>query len=428
MRRFVVLSFLGLWGYCALAQQSHSLLDTVLLDEVVSYGEIRKYQSGAKLETLSTEQLELVQEGSLDQILTRLSPIYIKSDAGGLSTIHFRGTSPDHTSINFGGININSITLGHSNLSGISSYIFDDITLQYGSSSAVNGSGAIGGAIYLGTNENWTDGFSISTKATLGSFGENLGGAKIFFGNGKWESVSRIYYYRKENDFPFHNPFTGDVENPGAVKDTQHGAAIQNWGFLQELNYRVSDLRYFKSSVWMESNWYQVQPNMQSNFHYDGTQELDNKNLRIWTAYSDNKHFIKYKTGLGYVHDMQIYDKIDAQKIGSNRFVADVQASVDFNNGLGLKAGTKYRYIIPNVFSYSDSVIEFEHQFDVYLSAFYQLSKQLRVTLNLRQMLVSGYSPPFTPSFGAEYIVRTGNESFFKFTSALAKSLSCANF
>ena len=428
MRRFVVLSFLGLWGFCAHAQQPHLLADTVLLEEVVSYGELRKYQSGAKLETIPTEQLSLVQEGGLDQLLTRFSPIYIKSDAGGLSTIHFRGTSPDHTSINFGGININSLTLGHSNLSGISSYIFDDITLQYGSSSTVNGSGAIGGAIYLNTNENWTNGLTISAKTTLGSFGEVLGGTKIFTGNGKWESVSRVYYYQKENDFPFNNPYTGDVENPGIVRDIQHGASIQNWGFLQELNYRFNKLEYFKSSVWMESNWYQVQPNMQSNQHYNGTQEIDNKNLRIWSEYTDKSHLINFKTGLGYVHDMQVYDKNETQKIGSDRLIADVQASIDFDTGFGLKAGTKYRYIVPNVYSYADSVIDDEHQMDIYLSAFYQINQQFRFTLNLRQMLVSGYSPPFTPSLGGEYVVRTGNQSFIKITSALAKSYRVPTF
>lgn len=428
MRRFVVVSFLGLWGYCASAQQSHSLLDTVLLDEVVSYGELRKYQSGAKLETLQKEQLELAQEGGLDQLLTRLTPIYVKSDAGGLSTIHFRGTSPDHTSINFGGININSLTLGHSNLSGISSYIFDDITLQYGSSSTVNGSGAIGGAIYLNTVENWTNGVSVSAKASLGSFGEIQGGAKIFAGNGKLESVSRLYYYQKENNFPFNNPYTGDVENPGAIKDVQHGAAIQNYGFLQELNYRFTKLAHFKSSVWMENNWYQVQPNMQSNLHYKGTQEIDNKNLRIWTEFSDKSHLIQYKTGLGYVQDMQVYDKIETQKIGSDRLVAEAEAEVNIENGFGLKAGTKYRYIVPNVYAYSDSVIDYEHQLDIYLSAFYRLSQKLRFTINLRQMFVSGYSPPFTPFLGGEYVVRTGNQSFFKFTSALAKSYRVPTF
>ncbi len=428
MRRFVVLSFLGILVFYAAAQEQVLLSDTVLLDEVVSYGEQRKYQSGARFEKLTEEQLNMVQDGGLNNLLSRLTPIYIKSDAGGLSTIHFRGTSPDHTSINFGGININSLTLGHSNLSGISSYLFDEITLQYGSSSAVNGSGAIGGALYLGLKENWTDGITASAKVTIGSFGEYMTGAKIFTGNGNWESVTRLYFYEKENNFPFNNPYTGDIENQDPVRDIQKGAGLRNWGLLQELNYKFSSLQKIKTSAWYENNWYQIQPNMQSNYHYEGTQEIDNKNLRIWSEYTNSEHFINFNGGLGYVHDMQIYDKNDAQQIGSDRFITEIQASADIDNGLGIKAGSKYRYVIPDVYAYSDSVIDYEHQLEIYISSYFQLNKNLRLTANLRQMLVSGYSPPFTPSLEGEYIVRTGSESFLKLTSSFSKSYRVPTF
>ncbi len=290
MRRFVLVVLTGFILTSGLtAQKPFTLLDTVLVQEVVTYGNLQKYQSGVKFETLSPAQLRLVQEGGIDQVLSRLTPIYIKTDAGGLSTIHFRGTSPDHTSINFGGINVNSLTLGHSNLANIPSFLFDEITLQYGSSSAVNGSGAIGGALYLGLSDNWTDGWKIQAKTTVGSFGEYLLGAKVFTGNGRWESVTRFYGYRKENDFPFKNTNTGNVENPEPIKDVQHGAAIKNYGFIQELNYRFSKKSYLKSSVWLQNNWYQVQPNMATNLNYKGTDEINDNSLRIWTEYSNNE-------------------------------------------------------------------------------------------------------------------------------------------
>lgn len=429
MRRFVVFGLLILaFGFCAVAQNSHSLLDTVQLEEVISYGELRKYQSGAKIESISTEQIELAQEGGIENVLTRFSPIYIKSDAGGLSTIHFRGTSASHTSINFGGINLNSLTLGHSNLSTIPSFLFDGISLQYGSSSAVNGSGAIGGAIYLGQNNDWTNGLKVSAKTTVGSFGEYLFGTKIFVGNGKWESVTRLYSYQKKNNFPFNNSYTGDVENPGSVRDIQKGAAIKNQGLLQEINYKFSSNQFFKSSFWIENNWRQVQPNMQSNYHFNGTQEIDNDNVRIWTEYTNNIHKIKFKGGAGYVHDMQIFDNIELQQIGTDRLVTEIQAATDFSSGFGLKAGAKYKFIDPDVYAYSDSVMKFEEQLDIFFSSFYSLNKRLKFTLNMRQAFVTNFDAPFTPSLGAEYVLRTSDESFIKFTSALTKSYRVPTF
>lgn len=429
MRRFVVFGLLILnFAFCAVAQKTGSLSDTIQIEEVVTYGELRKYQSGAKIVSISAEQLDLTQEGGIENALKRFSPIYIKSNAGGLSTIHFRGTSPDHTSINFGGINVNSLTLGHSNLSNIPSFLFDEISLQYGSSSAVNGSGAIGGAIYLGLSNNWTIGLKVSAKTTIGSFGEYLFGAKIFVGDGKWESVTRLYYYEMENNFPFNNPYTGDVENPGAVRDIQKGAALKNMGLLQQLNFKFSEKEFFKSSFWIENSWRQIQPNMQSNYHYKGTQEIDNDNIRIWTEYTNSINKIRFKGGAGYVHDMQVFDNNEVQQIGTDRFIGELEASTDFDTGFGLKGGAKYKYIKPDVHAYSDSVIDFEQHLDIFFSTFYRVNRNLKFTLNLRQMFVTNFSAPFTPSLGAEYILRTGDKSFFKFTSAIAKSYRVPTF
>jgi len=429
MRRFVVFGLLILnFAFCAVAQKTGSLSDTIQIEEVVTYGELRKYQSGAKIETITADQINLANEGGIENVLKRFSPIYIKSNAGGLSTIRFRGTSPDHTSINFGGINVNSLTLGHSNLSNIPSFLFDGISLQYGSSAAVNGSGAIGGTLYLGLSNQWTNGLKVSAKTTIGSFGEFFGGAKVFVGNGKWESVTRLYYYEKENDFPFNNPYTGDVENPGAVRDIQHGASIKNMGFLQEINYKFSENEFFRSSFWIENSWHQIQPNMQSNNHYKGTQEIDNDNIRIWTEYINNINKIKFKGGVGYVHDMQVFDNNELQHIGTDRFIGEAEVYTDFAIGFGLKAGAKYKYIKPDVHAYSDSVIDFEQHFDIFFSTFYRVNHNLKFTLNLRQMFVTNFNAPFTPSLGAEYTLRTGDKSFFKFTSAIARSYRVPTF
>ncbi|MBN1769381.1 MAG: TonB-dependent receptor plug domain-containing protein, partial [Prolixibacteraceae bacterium] len=97
--------------------EPYVVFDSIFLDAVDIYGDVNKYQAGSKIESLSTEQIESAQEGGIEQLLMRFTPIYVKTNAGGLATIRIRGTAPDHTSIMFGGININSLTLGHSDLS-----------------------------------------------------------------------------------------------------------------------------------------------------------------------------------------------------------------------------------------------------------------------------------------------------------------------
>ena len=134
MRRFVVLILLLLaFVSCVLAQKPFTILDTVYVDEVVSYGKLQKYQSGAKIEKIQSKLFQLGQDGNLEQLLSRSLPIAFKSNAGGLSTIRIRGSAPNHTSLNFGGININSLTLGQANVSSIPIYLFDNVGVQFGS-------------------------------------------------------------------------------------------------------------------------------------------------------------------------------------------------------------------------------------------------------------------------------------------------------
>lgn len=428
MRKFLLFVVSFILTCSGLLAQEESVMDSVMLEEVTAISTAKKYQAGAKIESLSTDQLQISQEGGIDQVLMRFTPIYLKSNAGGLSTIHFRGTSASHTSVNFGGINVNSLTLGSADMSAIPCYLFDDIDLQYGSSSAVNGSGAIGGSLSLGLQSNWTEGLKISANIAQGSFGEQFYGMKVFAGNGHWESVSRMYYFYKKNDFPFKNPYTGNVENRSPVDDRQQGANIENMGLIQELNYRFSQKEQIKSTIWLEHDWHQIQPNMQSNLRFSSTEELDNRNIRMWSEYQNKNHAIKYRAGLGYVNDLQVYDKDQVQKIGTQRSIAELEFNQDVSSSFGYKAGTKYQYIVPNVYAYSDSTIDSEQHIEAYFSSFLKIKNRLKLTANLRQMYVTNFSVPFTPSVGAEYRLHASEKTGLKMTLNMAKSYRVPTF
>ena len=68
-----------------LVAQEESVMDSVMLKEITTTAIAKKYQAGAKIESISPEQLQMSPVGGIDQILMRFTPIYIKSNAGGLS-------------------------------------------------------------------------------------------------------------------------------------------------------------------------------------------------------------------------------------------------------------------------------------------------------------------------------------------------------
>ncbi|MFV0554454.1 MAG: TonB-dependent receptor [Mangrovibacterium sp.] len=419
--RFFVFTALCCALLCGnLFAQDSSLSDTIQIEEVQTIAPYRKFQAGAKIVSVPKEQLEISQTESLDKLLSRFSPIYIKSDAGGLSSIRLRGTAPDHTSVNFGGINVNSLTLGSTNASNIPMYLFDGIDLQYGSSAAINGSGAIGGAVYLGLNNRWTDGTKANARISQGSFGEQLYGTKIFLGNGKLESVTRAYYYSVANDFPFTYE---DKEY------NQKNASLEHYGLLQEINYKFHEQAWWKTAVWLQSNYHENAMSMASHqAENDNKDNTNDKFIRIWSEYENRKGEIDFKAGLGYVKDKQIPSENTAQEIGTNRLIAELEAAQDILPNLGYKVGVKYRYINPEVYAYSKEVIDYEQQADFYALLFYSMWNKCKLTLNMRQQFVSNFNAPFTPTLGTEYRVLTTNHSLIKLMGNVAYSYRVPTF
>lgn len=426
LRLIVVFLLLDL----ALYSQAQSITDTIhQIDEVVTYGDYRKYQPGTRFDLMNVESTGNNQSATIDQLIMRNSPVYIKTNAGGLATIRVRGTAPDHTSINFGGINLNSLTLGHSNISNIPSFLFDRLEIQYGSSSTLNGSGSIGGAVYLGQHNSWTNGQKIYLKTIQGSFGEQLYGTKIYLGNGKFESVTKLFSYNKENNFPFENYSHKDfIITRKPIIELQNSARIKNKGILQELNYQFTSNEFIKTVVWLEDDWNQVQPTVKSNADTENGAELHTQHIRIWSAYKNENKRLKYSIGAGYVHDYQLYNNNAAQLIITDRFISDISTKYAFNKKMETKLGAKYKYIVPDVYSYSSDVIEYEQHLDLYLSHFYHPIKKLKTTINLRQMFVTNYQAPFTPSFGAEYRIIKQGDHLLTATTSIAKSYRIPTF
>jgi len=430
MRRFVV--FIVAFLACAVAvfgQRPFTILDTVHVEEVVSYGKLRKYQSGAKIERIHSNQFSLSQDGNLEQLLSRSLPISIKTDAGGLSTIRIRGTAPAHTSFNFGGININSLTLGHSNISTLPVYLFDEVGVQFGSASSVNGSGSIGGAIHIGLQNNWTKGFKIEARMANGSFGEQHYGTKLFFGNGKFEAVTRAYYYYKKNDFKFINPNYRDFENQiFEIEDTQQNANIENMGILQELNYKFVENEYFIFNVWLEKDWHLIQQNMQTNLtNPEKREDYSDQHVRIWTGYKNRKRPLKYEINGGYVYDNSIHNDNSQDTISTQRIIADAFVEHDVSSRVSYKLGAKATRIQPKVYAYEES-LEHENRIDLYASYYQRFFKKLTTTANLRQGFVTDFKVPFTPSLGINYLALSKEKYVLNFSGNIARSYRVPTF
>ncbi len=430
MYRFfiVVLIFVGA-GLSTFAQlyfipedstYSH-LNDTLHIQEVEIISPVSKqYQVGTKNQTYSPIQKQNVIFGSLTNLISRYSPIYIKSDAGGLASFSIRGTSSSHTSVLIGGLDINSLTLGSSNSSSIPVFLFDNIDLSYGSSSASNGSGSIGGSVRLGLNSYYKKGLKGEIIGSMGSFGEYFGGTKVFLSNGKFESVTRVQHYQIENNFPFLNTAYYDRELQTYHEDKQRNASINNNHFIQQFNYKISSNQLIESFLWYSDTKHEAQPNMTANINLSTPERpIEDKNFKSWISYKNETKLFKFTIEGGYVKDKAIDNNDYTNTIGTQRAVGNI--ALKFDKGkIKYQFDAKYKYILPDVYAYSDNISE--QHLDLHGAIAFCPINRLKTTINLRQQFVTKYQAPFTPALGMDYILLSKEKHLLKLVGNIQKS------
>ena len=404
-----------------------SLQDTVInLDEIQIVAKKDKYLVGSKIEKIDSLKLQSASGESLAGVINNFLPIYVKQDAGGLATIRFRGTSPDHTAIMFNGININSLTLGHTNISSVPTFLFNDIKVQFGSSSSLYGSDAIGGSIQLGSSPNWNRGLSLAIQQDLGSFQSYFSGLKVSYSNSKFSYSIKGYREEKKNDFPFLNTAVRDFDKSEYIKDTSKNTAKANYGFLQEMAFRFSDKFQTFLNVWYEDNWHQIQPNMSANYYGGSFSEIQNNHLRLVSGfkYYLGKH--KLTADFGYVYDYQIYNKIDNEIISTNRVITNVNYfNKDFFKG-DFNIGLNYLYIKPDVYAYDKNLKE--DRIEAFLAYKRTFFKKLTASLNLRETIVLDYESQFTPSIGLNYTLLNSAEQVLDSKFSVSRSYKIPTF
>ena len=147
MRTGFVFFWCSMLCACCFAQRK----DSVILKQVTVYGlPDEKYLTGSSLILLDSSLKSHDRSRNLSEILSLQLPIYFRTYGNGmLSSISMRGTSPNHTSVLWNGININSFSLGQADFSILPAIAFDEVKIHEGAGSARFGSGAIGGTVLL---------------------------------------------------------------------------------------------------------------------------------------------------------------------------------------------------------------------------------------------------------------------------------------
>lgn len=217
----------------------------------------RTVNAGNKLQVLDSLLLDKYAGNNLGDVLNFESDVYVKSYGLGLATTSIRGGGSNHTAILWNGFNLQNPMYGPQDLSLISVNFLNEILLQYGSSGATWGSGAVGGAIHLNNLPQLKKGVTAAVGASVGSFSDRQEHAMVGWSKKRISTSFKWMNQQAENDFFFRN--TKLPEQP-EIKLTN--ASLKQTALMNENYFQINDHQKINARFWYQSSNREIPPSM----------------------------------------------------------------------------------------------------------------------------------------------------------------------
>ncbi|TDE13679.1 TonB-dependent receptor plug domain-containing protein [Dyadobacter psychrotolerans] len=389
--------------------------DTILLAPVtVTAVSPERFMSGLKLQKVDSATLSNFRFQNLGDLLMFNTPIAIKNyGPGQLSTASFRGTSANHTAVLWNGLNINSASLGQTDFSTIPVIGFDQLAVQYGSAASIVGSDAVGGSILLNSIAQ-PAGFNSHVSQRYGSFRnyQLQTGAKYGFrlnDNWNFSGKTALNYNRMINHF------SSTERRRYALLSSQ---TIQQ-GLVQDFFFRSKNQQEFSVHIWLTKNKLTLSP-----------KEIAGRELTLTEAY---RTMIRYQFKGWSVRSSWVRDVIDfatgnysnLDHAVTDRFSGRVEKDLFWKmNSFGniqIKTGAEWANYRAQLTGYEKPLVT-ENRADLFALTRWQVTPALIMSVNLRQAFITKYSPPITPSVGAEYCLIKNEGYDLKIKGSYARS------
>jgi iron complex outermembrane receptor protein len=404
MKKIVKVSGLLLLGlsmvlpYSLCAQQQ--AVDTTEVHQtiqeiIVSGKRPERFSPGSRIVSIDTSALQWYSNNSLSELLSFSLPVYLKSYGPGmLSSIAFRGTSPSHTAVLWNGFNINQPSNGQTDFAIVPLVAHDAIEIQYGNASTNYGSGAIGGTVLLSSALQFGQGYRVALKQSLGSFHTFDTHLHTSYSTNKLSLQTKLFRQQSRNDFSFKNITRFDNR-----LEKQSNAAVEQYGFTQDMALAINSKNVLTLRGWYNYNNRQIAPAMGS-AHRDARQK--DENFRVTAEWNHFSNAGNTSVRMAFFDEHLLYTE---EQLNSETSIQTLQTQAEheytLKDKLILKGGVELQQFHARADGYGG--YKKENRGSVFLLTRYQPNDRLDLSVNIRQAMVEGYNPPFTPSAGLSY-------------------------
>ncbi len=376
-----------------------ALAQSVTLQEVtVQSNRINQFSSGIKTEVIDSAIIATYQNSTLTDLLAEQSPVFVKNyGSGGLATSSFRGAGAGHTAVVWNGFNLQSPLNGQIDFSLLPVTAADNITLQYGGTGALWGSGAVGGVIHLQNQTTFNKGLRAGVQLSGGSFGRQQQSVQLSYGTAKVSLSTKGYRQYAENDFTFYN--TAKESTP---LQRQIHAQSQVLGFMQQADMQLSAKQQVGVTYWYQQADRNLPPTMAQLISQAKQQDVFH---RVFATYKHTARRSIVFVRSAYFSELLNFTDSASAIYSDNRAyttIGETELRYSIATNHTVTAGINYTYAqaISNGFAAQ------QHQQRAAVFAAYTLiafTNRLKASVSARKEWITQQQGAFTYAAGAEY-------------------------
>ncbi|WP_157977005.1 TonB-dependent receptor [Taibaiella helva] len=390
---------------------AQSLQDTLkevrILEQHRDSADVRKlFTAGQQTQTIEKVYKDLYSTQSLANLLSQQTPVFVKSyGINGIATLSLRGASAAQSTVLWNGVPILNPALGVADISILSTGLFDRISLQYGSSAALFGSGNVGGALLL---EQYAATFTKDKLVDLtlggGSYGRRDIGAKAVWQNNRWRVSLRGFYQHTANDFPYANDQGEERKLSNARLNAGGGLFTADYKLGRQDAEQVLSLQ-----VWYQQYRREIPPALFEQYSVKKQTDASLRSLLGWHKQTRRSYFYaKASLNREYLH---YQDSVVLPDNRNNITQYYQELGWKFRLDASVPEKTFEHYVLlfsPLQYAVAkgNNISNKEEQFRPAIVATYSLSAwkgRLKANAALRQEWVNGKAAPLLPGAGADF-------------------------
>jgi len=394
--------------------------DTIALEEIeISANRLINFTTGAKVQKIKSVELELYSNENLSILLSEISGVSIKSyGLSGLSNVSLRGMSSKHVAVLWNGFNLQNTLNGGTDMSSLPSFLIDEINIQYGGSSALFGSGAIGGIIHLNNNLNFDNKLNIQYNQSIGSFDNYFEGFKFKIGKEKFASNTRIYHKYGENDFKFVNN-----QQFGRPTVNQENATSRQYGILQSNAIKINNNNRISTNVWAQYHYLEIPPIM-TNLTSEQNQNSDI--IRVSSIWNMNREKSSLSARFYYNYEALVYRNplIDlVSEMDNYSLVGEIENKISLGNQFLLNSGINNTYDVVKTINYGTN--KYRNSTALFASLkYFNKANSLSAIVSAREEFIDSIFTPSTFSLSSRYLIT----KFLSISTNISKNYNIPTF